>query len=123
MVKRAKNEINKTLSLRIVNPNTASIDIVATEIQVCVPTNRDSENNRRFGCFTKDLHKISSHLNACSINTLTMKSTEIYGFHSSCCSRKMASMSFLSNLRDIKVYIPFYSLENYSSGNVTFIFL
>ena len=53
MVKRAKNEINKTLSLRIVNPNTASIDIVATETQVCVPTNRDSENNRRFGCFTR----------------------------------------------------------------------
>lgn len=80
MVKRAKNEINKTLSLRIVNSNTASIDIVATEIQVCVPTNRDSENNRRFGCFTKNLHEISSYLNACSINTLAMKSTGIYWF-------------------------------------------
>lgn len=99
--------------MKIVNPNAASIDIVATEIQVCVPTNCDSENNRRFGCFTKDLHEISSYLKACSTNTLAMKSTEIYWFPLFMLLKGDGFDIILVNPRDIKVYIPFYPLEYY----------
>ena len=33
--------------LAIVNPDAAGIDIADTEMQVCVPEDRDGENNRR----------------------------------------------------------------------------
>jgi hypothetical protein len=62
MANRAKKiETSKGLSLKIANPNAAGIDIAATEMQVCVPADRDGENNRRFGCFTEDLREISAH--------------------------------------------------------------
>jgi len=47
-------------------------------MQVCVPENRDSDNNRRFGTFTEDLHYISSWLKACGITTVAMESTGVY---------------------------------------------
>ena len=79
MAKRAKKIVtSEGLSLKIVNPNAAGIDISTTEMQVCVPADRDGENNRRLGCFTKDLHDISSYLQACAIDTVAMESTGIY---------------------------------------------
>ena len=62
----------------IVNPHAAGIDVSSTEMQVCVPENRDSENNRRFGSFTEDLHYISSLLKTCGITTVAMESTDVY---------------------------------------------
>ncbi|MDR3261180.1 MAG: hypothetical protein LBT78_05025 [Tannerella sp.] len=35
--------------LKIVNPNAAGIDVSSTEMQVCVPLDRDAENNREAG--------------------------------------------------------------------------
>ncbi|MDR0232526.1 MAG: hypothetical protein LBI82_10460 [Dysgonamonadaceae bacterium] len=52
--------MSKGLRLEIVNPNAAGIDVSSTEMQVCVPENRDAENNRKFGTFTEDLHQIST---------------------------------------------------------------
>lgn len=45
-VKKIKTE--KGLRLKIVNPDSAGIDIADKEIQVCVPEDRDGENNRQF---------------------------------------------------------------------------
>ena len=42
--------------LAIVNPDAAGIDIADTEMQVCVPEDRDGDNNRRFGSFTCELN-------------------------------------------------------------------
>ena len=58
--------------LAIVNPNAAGIDIADAEMQVCVPEDRDGDNNRRFGSFTKDLNTIVEWLIGCNITTVAM---------------------------------------------------
>jgi transposase len=79
MAKKAKKiKTSKGLKLEIVNPNAAGIDVSSTEMQVCVPEDRDSDNNRRFGTFTCDLHSISAWLKACNIDTVAMESTGVY---------------------------------------------
>jgi len=79
MAKKAKKiKTNKGLKLEIVNPNAAGIDVSSTEMQVCVPEDRDGDNNRRFGTFTCDLHYISEWLKACRIETVAMEATGVY---------------------------------------------
>jgi len=79
MAKKAKKiKTGKGLKLEIVNPHAAGIDVSSTEMQVCVPEDRDFDNNRRFGTFTEDLHYISSWLKACGITTVAMESTGVY---------------------------------------------
>ena len=60
------------------NPNAAGIDIADSEMQVCVPADRDGDNNRRFGSFTRDLNEISGWLKACGIETVAMEATGVY---------------------------------------------
>ena len=79
MAKKAKkSKTKKGITLEIVNPNAAGIDVSSTEMQVCVPEDRDGDSNRRFGTFTEDLHSISSWLKACGITTVAMESTGVY---------------------------------------------
>ena len=79
MAKKAKKiKTAKGLKLEIVNPNAAGIDVSSTEMQVCVPENRDADNNRRWGTFTSDLRVISAWLKACNIDTVAMESTGVY---------------------------------------------
>ena len=79
MAKKAKSlHTKKGLELKIVNPNAAGIDIADTEMQVCVPSDRDGENNRRFGSFTRDLKEISGWLKACGVDTVAMEATGVY---------------------------------------------
>lgn len=79
MAKKAKNiHTSKGIELKIVNPNAAGIDIADYEMQVCVPADRDGENNRRFGSFTRDLNEICSWLCACKVDTVAMEATGIY---------------------------------------------
>jgi transposase len=79
MAKKAKKNKTRTgITLEIVNPHAAGIDVSSTEMQVCVPEDRDGDNNRRFGTFTEDLHTISSWLKACGITTVAMESTGVY---------------------------------------------
>ena len=56
--------------LAIVNPDAAGIDIADTEMQVCVPEDRDGDNNRRFGSFTSELNRIIAWLKECHITTV-----------------------------------------------------
>lgn len=79
MAKKAKKiKTRKGLRLKIVNPNSAGIDIADKEIQVCVPEDRDGDNNRCFGSFTCDLREICSWLHACRIETVAMEATGVY---------------------------------------------
>jgi transposase len=79
MAKKAKKiKTRKGLELKIVNPDAAGIDVSSTEMQVCVPLDRDAENNRKFGVFTEDLDKISEWLTGCRITTVAMESTGVY---------------------------------------------
>jgi transposase len=79
MAKKAKKiKTRKGLEFKIVNPDAAGIDVSSTEMQVCVPLDRDAENNRKFGTFTEDLKAICLWLIACRIRTVAMESTGIY---------------------------------------------
>ena len=79
MARKAEKEHTKDgLKLKIVNPNAAGIDIAYGEMQVCVPEDRDGENNRCFGSFTCDYEEIASWLKACGITTVAMESTGSY---------------------------------------------
>ena len=79
MAKKAKKIKTKNgLRLEVFNPNAAGIDVSSTEMQVCVPEDRDGDNNRRFVSFTCDLHEISSWLKVCKIDTIAMESTGVY---------------------------------------------
>ena len=97
MPKKAKIEKTATGKiLKVVNPNAAGIDIASSEMQVCVPEDRDSECNRTFGCFTQDL-KPDSRL----VEILPDR-YYCYGIHRSLLapiifssSRSVGSMSFL----------------------------
>lgn len=79
MAKKAKKiHTKKGIELKIVNPDAAGIDIADSEMQVCVPEDRDGDNNRRFRSFTRDLNEICSWLKACNIKTVAMEATGIY---------------------------------------------
>ena len=79
MARKAEKERTRDgLKLKIVNPNAAGIDIAYGEMQVCVPEDRDGENNRCFGSFTCDYEEIAVWLKACGITTVAMESTGSY---------------------------------------------
>lgn len=79
MARKAEKEKTRDgLKLKIVNPNAAGIDIAYGEMQVCVPEDRDSDNNRCFGSFTCNYEEIASWLKACNITTVAMESTGSY---------------------------------------------
>ena len=79
MAKKAKKiKTSKGVRLKVVNPDAAGIDIADGEIQVCVPEDRDGDNNRRFGSFTCDLRLICDWLKACGITTVAMEATGVY---------------------------------------------
>ena len=73
-----KIKTKKGLRLKIVNPDAAGIDVADGEMQVCVPEDRDGENNRRFDSFTCNLREICDWLKACRITTVAMESTGVY---------------------------------------------
>ena len=79
MAKKAKSiKKNNKRELMIVNPNAAGIDIASTEYQVCVPEDRDKDNNRCFDAYTCDLYSIVDFLRKCKIDTVGMEATGIY---------------------------------------------
>ena len=79
MAKKAKKiKTGNGLKLEVVNPNAAGVDVSSTEMQVCVPEDRDGDHNRCFGTFTCDLYEISAWLKACKIDTVAMESTGVY---------------------------------------------
>ena len=69
---------NKVVSLPVIEPNAAGIDVGATEIFVAVPTDRDPEPIRCFPTFTVDLERLADWLQQCRIRTVAMESTGVY---------------------------------------------
>jgi transposase len=73
---RAKKQCDdKMMSLDVVHPNAAGIDIGNAAHYVAVPPDRDQESVRTFECFTEDLHKMADWLEECGIVTVAMQST------------------------------------------------
>lgn len=62
----------------LVYPDAAGIDIGSEAHYVCVPKDRDTNNIRKFGCFTNDLVEMANWLKYCKIKTVAMESTGVY---------------------------------------------
>lgn len=75
---KIKSKSGSVLSLPIVNPDAAGIDVSATMHAVAVPVGRDSEHVKEFGAFTEDLHALAQWLQQCRITTVAMESTGVY---------------------------------------------
>ncbi len=64
--------------LPVMQPDTAGVDIGATEIVVAVGADRDAEPVRSFGTFTADLRAVAAWLQQCRIRSVAMESTGVY---------------------------------------------
>ena len=66
------------VSLPVINPNAAGIDVSARMHVVAVPADRDTTSVKEFGAFTEDLYAIARWLEQCKITTVAMESTGVY---------------------------------------------
>ena len=73
-----KQASKKKVALPVMNPDSAGIDIGATEIYVAVPGDRDPDPVRMFPTFTVDLNRLANWLQQCRIRTVAMESTGVY---------------------------------------------
>ena len=77
--KRGQKRVKvKEVSVSVVHPNAAGIDIGANEIYVAVPSDRDENSVRCFSSFTESLEQIGKWLKQCRVTTVAMESTGVY---------------------------------------------
>src|SRR3989442_15414869 len=69
---------SEELSLEVVHPEAAGIDIGNESHYVAVPSSRDSHPVRRFGCTTAELKALAAWLKQCGMRTVAMQSTGDY---------------------------------------------
>src|SRR5215475_7710750 len=69
---------SEDLSLEVVHPHAAGIDIGNESHYVAVPPTRDSQPVRHFGCTTVELKGMAEWLKQCGIRTVAMQSTGVY---------------------------------------------
>src|SRR6202165_4542562 len=69
---------SENLSLEVVHPDAAGIDIGNESHYVAVPPTRDSQPVRRFGCTTSELKEMAVWLKQCAIRTIALQSTGVY---------------------------------------------
>ena len=70
--------LSEDISLEVVHPDAAGIDIGNESHYVAVPPSRDSQPVRRFGCTTAELKAMAAWLKLCEIRTVAMQSTGVY---------------------------------------------
>ena len=66
------------LSLKVIHPDAAGIDIGNESHYVAVPPDRDSEPVRCFGCTTAEVRQMADWLKQCRIRTVALQSTGVY---------------------------------------------
>jgi len=69
---------SEDLTLEVVHPDAAGIDIGNESHYVAVPPTRDSQPVCRFGCTTSELKAMADWLKHCRIRTVAMQSTGVY---------------------------------------------
>lgn len=72
----SKNKDRLTMS--VVHPNAAAIDVGATMHMAAVNADRTAEPVRSFGTFTSDLHRLVDWFLECGVDTVAMESTSVY---------------------------------------------
>jgi len=70
--------MTQSSSIKIINPDSAGIDIGASSHFVAVPEGRDTQIVREFKCFTPDIQQMIHWLKKCKIKTVVMESTGTY---------------------------------------------
>jgi transposase len=68
----------EVVTLSVIRPNAAGIDIGDTMHVVAVPPGRSNEQVKKFGAFTCDLQEIVKWLKQCRVDTVAMESTGVY---------------------------------------------
>lgn len=76
--KKNRNKIQLNEQWEKINPDAAGIDIGSREHYVCVPSDRDAQNVRRFGTTTPELEAMAEWLRQCAIRTIALEATGIY---------------------------------------------
>lgn len=69
---------SEDLSLEVIHPDAAGIDIGNESHYASVPPSRDSQPVRCFGCTTAELKAMAAWLEQCRIRTVAMQSTGVY---------------------------------------------
>jgi len=69
---------SEDLSLEVIHPDAAGIDIGNESHYASVPPSRDSQPVREFGCTTAELKAMAAWLKQCRIRTVAMQSTGVY---------------------------------------------
>jgi len=87
MAKQASKKRDR--KIKQLNPNAAGIDIGSQKHYVAVPSDRDNEPVRNFGCLTPDLHQMAKWLKSCGIETIAMESTGVLLGSGGSSSRKL----------------------------------
>jgi transposase len=90
------------LSLEVIHPNAAGIDIGNESHYVAVPPDRESQPVRRFGCTTAELKAMADWLNQCGICTVAMQSTGVYWIAAYDILEQAGLEVYLVNARDTK---------------------
>jgi hypothetical protein len=93
---------SEDLTLEVIHPDAAGIDIGNESHYVAVPPSRDSQSVRRFGCTTAELKAMAAWLKQCRIRTVAMQSTGVYWVAVFDILEQAALEVYLVNARDTK---------------------
>ena len=101
--KSGKNK-SKSGNLEILYPESAGIDVSATEMQVCIPLSKCEDNNRTFGTTTDEIGRIVAWLKENGIGHIAMEATGVYWIplFMALCSNGMHPV--LLNAADVRNY-------------------
>jgi transposase len=93
---------SEDVSLDVVHPDAAGIDIGNEFHYVAVPPSRDSQPVQRFGCTTGELKTMANWLKQCRIRTVAMQSTGVYWIAVFDILEQAGLEVYLVNARDTK---------------------
>jgi transposase len=91
------------LSLEVVHPDAAGVDIGNESHYVAVPGTRDRQPVRRFGCTTAELKEMALWLKQCRIRTVALQSTGVYWIPVYDILEEAGLEVYLVNARDTKL--------------------
>src|SRR6201989_3080751 len=93
---------SEDLSLDVVHPDAAGIDIGNESHYVAVPPSRDTQPVRRCGCTTAELKAMADWVEQCGIRTVAMQSTGVYWVAAYDIFEQAGLEVYLVNARDTK---------------------
>src|SRR6267154_1009772 len=93
---------SEDLSLEVIHPDAAGIDIGNESHYAAVPPSRDSQPVREFRCTTAELKAMAAWLQQCRIRTVAMQSTGVYWVAVYDILEEAGLEAYLVNARDTK---------------------